>query len=595
MKNVIFIVCDGLTYDILENRTVHPSPMPFLYSLYDKSTWCTKVYSHGPYTEAGIMGLCYGRNPLDEGTYFAGNLKWKNSIFEAFKKNGYDIFTSYFGSFTPPELLMEGSYVYPINYTSPMFSRDLRSKLDYFRPFYEKHENNDKDDRFIIDLLDSFFKAMLWFRDGKSLENNKIGNFCPYVISEDYLEKYTKWYDQLTAEHNSFIADSKKYLYNVFNNYETHFLTNGCNLCGSSFKKEVIEQRKYVTDKYSPLFKKVIRKNKIFFKKNRQFPTRQIIRMFKDVRSLADIKKAVEYVYRAKQAYSDFNTSKMCDLSLGQVVPSARAYIRSLIKWTKESNCSNPFFSYLHLDEFHRPISIYSHDIVDKDLIDREMAMASNYVANISEKYKGNISFDLSAQYLDDCIKELYLYLEESHLIDNTILVITADHGSSNVGGFVRKNTTNNFYKEQYHIPCVILGLEKRTIDTYIDIKDIPYTVLQSCCIPIPNTFNGESIFFSKKDHSFVEYLGSGVADLQRRPVLFSHIDDNVLYVISYSFDGSHDVVEYYDLKHDPYQLNNIASCLSEEKKEKLIKSYGDRSERLKNNYTKWLGGLCRK
>ena len=75
-KNVIFLVCDGLTYNMLVDKKGHPSPMPFVKSLMGDCLWCTEAYSHGPYTESAIKSVLHGIMPLEFGGYFVEHTSW---------------------------------------------------------------------------------------------------------------------------------------------------------------------------------------------------------------------------------------------------------------------------------------------------------------------------------------------------------------------------------------------------------------------------------------------------------------------------------------------------------------------------------------
>lgn len=591
MKNVIYIVCDGLSYDIVRDLPYHKSPMRFLNSLKNKSVWCNNAYSQGPYTESGIMGLCYGRNPLDEGAYMYGYQEWQNSQYKVFKDAGYELFSSYFGSFTPPELMTEGQYIYAMNYADPMFSRYIRGKLDYYLDIFKKNSLT-RDDVVIIEkLLKMHFKTMLMFMSEDCLENDLTGKYSVFDYNDTNYKLYIQeWKTKMQDEYDAFVKYPHKYIENIFKKYDSHFLTQQCNIPNSQMRSIVIEQRNFVKKNYNNFFKTIRKRNKLLFLKNKRFPLKEIARHFINVKNLSDFRKGLEYIYRVKQAYADLRITKMVDTNLNQVASSARAFTRSLSEWIEKLPDDRPFFSYLHLDEFHRPLSFYSHDIIDKLLVAEEMKIAKEYVDLLPCDYHGNIGFDLSAQYLDTCIEELYSYLDSKGLLNNTLLVITADHGSSNFGGHIRYTVTNNFYKEQYHIPCIILGLGTREIQSYVDIKDIPYTILKECGLEIPKTFTGASIMESIKTSSFVEYLGGGVPDLLRRPVLKSYITNDFVLVLSGNLRTKNvEILEYYDLKNDPSQLVNKKKQIDLDLISKQVCDFKERLNEIEDNFISWL------
>lgn len=587
-KNVIFLVCDGLSYDITVNTKKHKSPMTFLQKLRKESVDCTNMYSQAPYTEAGIMGLMYGRNPLDNGAYLYGMQGWENSTYKSFFDNGYQLYSSYFGSFTPPELMTKGGYIYSENYFTPFFSRYIRGKLDYYLPLFRDSKLSDEDYRILSKLLNRHFETMIMWHSEDAERNDWTKEFNPCIeIIEEQRQSISKWKENVEKEYTKFKDDPTKYVIDIFDNYSSHFITNCCDVDGLPLKDEIVQQRKWVSESYKPLFDKIRRKNRTYFLKNKQIPFKPLMTSLKKGR-----RQFLEHAYRTHQACNVFDISKMVSTELPQICSSARAFVRSFISWNENNNSSDPFFAYLHFDEFHRPLSFYSQDIADKDLVAKEMKCATDYVENLPKNYKGNIGFDLAAQYLDSCIEEMYMYLKEKDILDDTIFIVTADHGSSNYGGNVRFTVTNNFYPEQYHIPFICRGIGKeKTITHFTNIKDISYTVLSYCGCEIPSTFTGKSIH-DGSGNTFVEYLGTGVPDLIRRPVFYQYRDSTCAFLLTGKiFEGSQSIrlLEYYDLENDPHQFNNIVNHLDSIKKQECITKWEKRIVELQDNASNWI------
>ena len=588
MKNIIYLIVDGLTYDMTVNSTCHQSPMKFLNKLKEKSVVCENAYSQGPYTEAGMMGLMYGRNPLDRGGYLYGMQEWSNSLYEALFNNGYRLFSLYYGSSTPPELMTKGGYIYAMNYFTPYFSRYILGKLDYYYKIYRHNKLTEKDYSVLIKLLNKHFETMLIWQSNQAKRNDFTGDFNPCERKDASKEKMLlDWKRQVKDEYKIFKNNQKQYCEDIFKNYSTHFITSKCDVSGDHLHEDFIKQRVWIKKKYKNLFNSVRQTNTKFFIRNQQVPFRQLLKSLKISRN-----RFLKHLYRVYQAGFLFNINKMTATNVSQVCSSARACIRSFINWNDSADSSKPFFVYLHLDEFHRPLSFYSHDIKDKDLIEREMSKAEHYISSINYGYKGNIGFDLAAQYIDDCLSELYNYLDNKNILNNTIIIVAADHGSSNTGGNVRFTLTNNFYKEQYHIPMIIYGMSKEgTIKSFIDIKDLPYTLLKYLNIPIPCTFTGKDIFLSKATSSFVEYLGTGVPDISRRPVFYQYRSNEYSYVLKTELFPviKTELLSYYDTTNDMFELNDISKLLSSAQVKELKDRYHDRALELKMDYINWV------
>lgn len=70
MNNAICFFVDSVTWNSLGTRQASVSPTPFLDSLKEESITTTKLYSHGPYTDAATHSLFTGRDCLDDFSYY---------------------------------------------------------------------------------------------------------------------------------------------------------------------------------------------------------------------------------------------------------------------------------------------------------------------------------------------------------------------------------------------------------------------------------------------------------------------------------------------------------------------------------------------
>ena len=63
--------------------------------------------------------------------------------------------------------------------------------------------------------------------------------------------------------------------------------------------------------------------------------------------------------------------------------------------------------------------------------------------------------YDLGIYYVGRKIEKLYNYIKNSGELDNTLFVITSDHGFSYQGTPTREKNISTFYKENFHIPVI--------------------------------------------------------------------------------------------------------------------------------------------
>ena len=86
--------------------------------------------------------------------------------------------------------------------------------------------------------------------------------------------------------------------------------------------------------------------------------------------------------------------------------------------------------------------------------------------------------FAALAQYVDDKIGELLDVLEDKGLRDNTIVIVTSDHGEMlGEKGMIQKR---GLYEWSARIPLFIdiPGVEPRQIDTPVSLLDVPVTLI---------------------------------------------------------------------------------------------------------------------
>ena len=194
---------------------------------------------------------------------------------------------------------------------------------------------------------------------------------------------------------------------------------------------------------------------------------------------------------------------------------------------------------------------------VFKDVTDREWREAlACYYARITE--------------LDQIFGKVYDQLEAAGQLDNTIIILAADHGRY-VGshGF----DAHNFgpFEEIYRIPMIVSGpgiAEDEESDALVGFHDLCPTLLEltgseSIDSPDSNSFAGElrspGSMKDAFDEGYAEFFGARFCHIQR--VLWK---DHW----KFAFNGF-DFDELYDLEADPHEMENL---INEPEHQALIK-----------------------
>ena len=160
---------------------------------------------------------------------------------------------------------------------------------------------------------------------------------------------------------------------------------------------------------------------------------------------------------------------------------------------------------------------------------------------------------------VDENFGKLIQTLKDEGLYDNTIIIYTSDHGC-------HFRTRNSEYKRSCHegsikVPLVITGGAFKgggRITDLVSLIDLPATVLDLAGAEIPEHFMGKSLA-DKKGHEsvFIQISESQIGRAVRT--------DRWKYSVStQNADKAFSDVYYedclYDLKHDPYEKNNLAA-----------------------------------
>jgi arylsulfatase len=208
--------------------------------------------------------------------------------------------------------------------------------------------------------------------------------------------------------------------------------------------------------------------------------------------------------------------------------------------------------------------------------------------------------------YLDDCLGRLFDEMRGDGLLDETVVIVHGDHGEFlGEHGLSRKCAA--FYDCLVQSPLVIRGLPGVPAGTRSDIQveliDLFPTLLQLASVPVPPQTNGQSILdvltgqTPARDCTYAEVGSrqprpSGGARAALRDALAGISDDRPLEELPLVESGTFflsqgrmirtpewkychyvdDRPELYDLRHDPWELENLAGRLEHQAQEEALR-----------------------
>jgi len=265
----------------------------------------------------------------------------------------------------------------------------------------------------------------------------------------------------------------------------------------------------------------------------------------------------------------------------GHKQPQGKDEVERLFEVTSrwiENNRDKPFFLFLHTYQIHDPYvcpdpynsmfrededapwsGLALHALLDEQGMDRVFSPQER--ANIVALYDGEI------RYTDEkLLMPLVTQLKELEIYDNTLLIITSDHGEEfdEHGGWLHGQT---LYDEAIRVPLLIKfpGSENtgRRVDSMVRIIDILPTVLDVLDIPyIRGAVEGLSLLPLLSGADTTDRIF--ISDLAHKnmpkpcPVMIATNRGKLKFIFHKSDEGP-ETVETFNLGQDPHERTDIS------------------------------------
>ncbi len=256
--------------------------------------------------------------------------------------------------------------------------------------------------------------------------------------------------------------------------------------------------------------------------------------------------------------------------------------MQSFIRGT-EANDAQPFFAFLSLGAPHPPTqpaarhlnafpgataprtaAFNEADVSDKPqwFRDQTPLMDGPTIAGIDEDYRGSLQALLAVQ---DAMDLLFQTLDQLGEASNTYVFFTSDNGLHR-GEHRLRGGKNTAYEESIRMPLFVRGPgvpAGRVVEHLAGLLDLAPTFLALAGAPIPPSVDGMSLapllgssppgLSAWRQEMLIEHPGGAGLPIQI-PGYYGVRTQTELYV---EYDNGEN--EYYDLKTDPLQLENLA------------------------------------
>ena len=595
-NNVIFFFVDSVTWNSIGTNQAKVSPTPFLDSLKNESITTTKLYSHGPYTDAATHSLFTGRNCLDDfGYYFKLNTSPINH-YKAFHDAGYETY-----DFNYPFYIIGDEVAKYIDHSiysnGFIYGSEWGGIYSYYHDIIKERPLNDEEHLLLKARIKVMFEA--WRRYLQDAINN------PEAMMHH--KEILKTYDAVSAlstlkeEEMKFNQNPIAYIDDFIAQGPDHVLVNLDN-SGIETYIDYDFLDNYIEKKYGKFLNKIARNN---FNAN----------VWKNLPSLKRVLYGLKRYFKTKNAdnllfienylgcLTTMNLMRKRWKQKGwQNQHTAHTIYHSGLQLLKERKSDKPFYIFFDVEEPHNNIAFFSYDTQDRAVIDEEFAMLQQYVDELGTNFKGNLLYLLSLRYSDYQLQKCCEELKSMGLWDTTTILVVADHGSSYTFNPIHNRRVNCFDDECYHIPMLIHHPGGRGVEitSYQYSKDILPTLMDVVGLQPCIDFKGRSMLKEMEPRPFVigEYMGPGCPDMLRRKIWFSARDDN--YLIAYKVGVYEDfeegeLAEAYDLTKDHDAFYNINDKIDRNRIDYLLQPLRERQLEIRKDTTEFMNKMKQK
>jgi arylsulfatase A-like enzyme len=214
-----------------------------------------------------------------------------------------------------------------------------------------------------------------------------------------------------------------------------------------------------------------------------------------------------------------------------------------------------PFCAYVYAVEPHRPYAAHK---------------GFEFGSNTIDLYDSELAFT------DHHLGRLFDWLEQSGHMDDTMIVVMADHAES-FGERAVYRHSSQLYQDQTHVPLIfyIPRTLPRRVPDYVTTVDLGTTILNAVGIQCPDSYAGVTLLPLMRGESFVHPPIYGEQTLREKEFPNVRPDQypqpvNKKYMIvmpdgyKLLYNRNYQVFELFDLKRDPRELNNLYDYLPE-------------------------------
>jgi arylsulfatase A-like enzyme len=231
---------------------------------------------------------------------------------------------------------------------------------------------------------------------------------------------------------------------------------------------------------------------------------------------------------------------------------------------------SSPYFAWIHVLPPHNPylppknyMGMYERSPKLRSYKSQLGLLNKKFDQETADIARGR--YDEFIKYCDKQLEDFIAELEKRGVQNNTVIILSADHGESFEHEFIGHNGSR-LYEQLTHIPLIIKipGQQSgKIIDALVEQIDIPATILDLASISIPPWMEGQSLMPLIRGEGYrSDPIFSGFFENN-----YGHGNKIVNGTVAV-WEGDYKMIHYLDkeksllfnLKTDPDELNNLFS-----------------------------------
>jgi len=224
------------------------------------------------------------------------------------------------------------------------------------------------------------------------------------------------------------------------------------------------------------------------------------------------------------------------------------------LEWLADCDGDRPFFLWVHYMDVHGPyITKEGNHYLNKYRGERLWRKGVTRPEDVTDAERTRLRelYQEEVEYTDTQLGELFEGLRAHGCWDETIVVVTADHGEA-FGEHGAYSHPHQLYDELTHVPLLVRAPERDagTVESPVELLDLAPTLLDHAGVAVPDGFSGRPLVESQ---SAVEAAAISEADIvpayngSIRTERYRYIRNDVA-----------NREELYDVQADPAQEHNL-------------------------------------